>query len=434
MSETAADEFVIEGGHVLTPEFEAREADVLIDRDAGEVLAVDDDLDAAETLDATGSLVMPGLVNAHTHVAMTLLRGYADDKPLDSWLQEDIWPVEAELTPEDIRVGTELGLVEFIKNGITGFADSYFEVPEIAAATEASGLRANLCHAFISVGKDDEAARADAQTGLDIAREFDGAADGRITTALMPHSLTTVETEYLEEFVPQAREAGVPLHFHANETENEVDPIVDDHGVRPLEYADDIGMLTDDDFLAHCVHIDETEIELLAETGASVIHCPASNMKLASGIAPIQELLDAGVTVGLGTDGAASNNDLDLFDEIRDAAMLGKLARGDARDVAAESAVRMATEGSASAIGLPVGRLEAGGVADIAVVDFDAPHLTPVHDYVSHLAYAVRGSDVQHTICDGEILMADREVQTLDEAAIRERASEHAADLIARAE
>ena len=427
------DVFVIEGGHVLTPDFEVREADVLVDREAGAVIEVGD-VTADETLDATDCLVMPGLLNAHTHVAMTLLRGHADDKPLDAWLQEDIWPVEAELTPADIRVGTELGLVEFIKNGITGFADSYFEVGEIAAATEASGLRANLCHAFITIGKDDEASRADAQEGLDIAREFEGSADGQITTALMPHSLTTVETEYLEAFVPEAREAGVPLHFHANETEGEVDPIVSDHGVRPLEYADDLGMLTDDDFLAHCVHVDETEIDLLAETGASVIHCPASNMKLASGIAPIQQMLDAGVNVGLGTDGAASNNDLDLFDEVRDAAMIGKLARGDARDVAAEDAVRMATEGSAEAIGLPVGRLEAGGTADIAVVDFDAPHLTPVHDYVSHLAYAVRGSDVRHTICDGEVLMEDREVQTLDEEAVKQRASEAAAALVDRAE
>jgi len=427
------DVFVIEGGHVLTPDFEVREADVLVDREAGAVIEVGD-VTADETLDATDCLVMPGLLNAHTHVAMTLLRGHADDKPLDAWLQEDIWPVEAELTPADIRVGTELGLVEFIKNGITGFADSYFEVGEIAAATEASGLRANLCHAFITIGKDDEASRADAQEGLDIAREFEGSADGQITTALMPHSLTTVETEYLEAFVPEAREAGVPLHFHANETEGEVDPIVSDHGVRPLEYADDLGMLTDDDFLAHCVHVDETEIELLAETGASVIHCPASNMKLASGIAPVQEMLDAGVNVGLGTDGAASNNDLDLFDEIRDAAMIGKLARGDARDVAAEDAVRMATEGSAEAIGLPVGRIEAGGTADLAVVDFDAAHLTPVHDYVSHLAYAVRGSDVRHTICDGEVLMEDREVQTLDEEAVKRRASEAAAALVDRAE
>jgi len=428
------DVFAIEGGHVLTPEFDVLEANVLVDRAAGEVIEVAPDVTADETLDATGSLVMPGLVNAHTHVAMTLLRGYADDKPLDAWLQEDIWPVEAELTPADIRVGTELGLVEFIKSGITGFADSYFEVGEIAAATEQSGLRANLCHAFITIGKNDEGSCADAQEGLDIARKFEGAADGRITTALMPHSLTTVETEYLEEFVPQAREAGIPLHFHANETEHEVDPILDDHGVRPLEYADDLGMLTDEDFLAHCVHVDETEIDLLADTGTSVIHCPASNMKLASGIAPIQEMLDAGVNVGLGTDGAASNNDLDLFDEIRDAAMIGKLARGDARDVAAEDAVRMATEGSAEAIGLPVGQIEAGGVADIAVVDFESPHLTPVHDYVSHLAYAVRGSDVRHTICDGEILLADREVQTMDEADVKRRAAEAAAALVDRAE
>ena len=428
------DLYAIEGGHVLTPDFDVIEADVLVDREAGTVLEVGSDVSADETLDATDSLVMPGLVNAHTHVAMTLLRGYADDKPLDSWLQEDIWPVEAELTPDDIRVGTELGLIEFIKNGITGFADSYFEVPEIAAATEQSGLRANLCHAFITTGKDDEGARADAQEGLDIAREFDGRADGRITTALMPHSLTTVETEYLEAFVPEAREAGVPLHFHANETQNEVGPLVEDHGVRPLEYADDLGMLTEDDFLAHCVHVDEIEIELLAETGASVVHCPASNMKLASGIAPVQDLLNAGVNVGLGTDGAASNNDLDLFDEIRDAAMIGKLARGDARDVAAESAVRMATEGSAEAVGLPVGRIATGGTADLAVVDFDAAHLTPVHDYVSHLAYAVRGSDVRHTICDGEILMADREIQTLDEAAVKQRAAEAATALIDRAE
>ncbi len=427
------DIFSLEGGHVLTPEFDVRKADVLVDRSAGEVLKVGDDVAADETLDATGSLIMPGLVNAHTHVAMTLLRGYADDKPLETWLREDIWPVEAGLTPEDIRIGTELGLLEFIKNGITGFADAYFAVPEIAAATADSGLRANLSHSFITIGKDEADARADAQESLDIAREFDGAANGRITTALMPHSLTTAEDEYLADFVSQARADGIRIHYHANETQSEVDPIVEGHGVRPLEYAADHGMLTDEDFLAHCVHVDETEIELLAETGASVIHCPASNMKLASGIAPIQKMLDAGVNVGIGTDGAASNNDLDLFDEMRDAAMIGKLAEGDARDVAAESVVRMATEGSAEAIGLPAGRVEAGGVADLAVIDFDAPHLTPVHDHVSHLAYAVRGSDVRHTICDGEVLMKNREVLTMDEDDIKRRAAEAAAALVERA-
>src|SRR6056297_1771717 len=230
------DVFVIEGGHVLTPDFEVREADVLVDREAGAVIEVGD-VTADETLDATDCLVMPGLLNAHTHVAMTLLRGHADDKPLDAWLQEDIWPVEAELTPEDIRVGTELGLVEFIKNGITGYADAYFEVGEIAAATADAGLRANLSHSFITVGKDDEAARADAEESLAVAREFDGVADGRITTALMPHSLTTAAGEYIEGVLDEAREADLPVHYHANETETEVAPIVDEHGVRPLEYA-----------------------------------------------------------------------------------------------------------------------------------------------------------------------------------------------------
>ena len=433
MTADTADVFSIEGGHVLTPEYDVREANVLVDRAEGVVLDVGD-VTADETLDASDSLVMPGLINAHTHVAMTLLRGYADDKPLGAWLREDIWPVESELTAQDIRVGTELGLVEFIKNGITGFADAYFEVPEIAEATAQSGLRANLSHSFITIGKDEEAARADAEESLDMARRFDGAAEGRITTALMPHSLTTAENPLLAEFAEKARAEGIPIHYHANETTDEVDPIVAEHGVRPLEYADDHGLLAEGDFLAHCVHVDDAEIELLADCGASVVHCPASNMKLASGIAPIQEMLDAGVNVGLGTDGAASNNDLGLFDEMRDAAMIGKLARGDASDVAAESVVRMATEASAEAIGLPVGRIEAGGTADLAVVDFDAPHLTPVHDYVSHLAYAVRGSDVRHTVCDGTVLMNEREVQTLDEHDVKQRAATAAADLVARAE
>ena len=421
------------GGHVLAPDGTVTQADVLVDQETGTIRAVEPDLEGDTTLSAVGGLVMPGLVNAHTHVAMTLLRGYADDKPLDAWLQEDIWPAEAALELADVRAGTELGLLEMIKSGTTAFADMYFHMETVAEAVAAAGLRARLSHGIVTVGKDEDGAEADVEAGIAFARDVAGAHE-RIEPAISPHSLTTVSEAALERSIQAAREQGVPLHVHANETHDEVGPIVEEHGVRPLEYAAQQGLLEPEDVLAHGVHVDEAEIDLLAETGASVIHNPASNMKLASGIAPVQEMLDAGVNVGLGTDGAASNNDLDLFDEIRDAAMLGKLARGDARDVAAESAVRMATEGSASAIGLPVGRLEAGGTADIAVVDFDAAHLTPVHDYVSHLAYAVRGSDVRHTICDGEVLMEDREVQTLDEAAVRERASEAATELIARAE
>ncbi|MDS0295893.1 amidohydrolase [Halogeometricum luteum] len=427
----------IAGGRVLRPDCSVEAADVVVDRDTGNVHDVGEEIAAeydGETLDAAGGVVMPGLVNAHTHAAMTLLRGYADDKPLGSWLREDIWPAEAALEPEDVRAGTELGIVEMIRSGTTAFADMYFEVPEVAAAVEESGMRARLGHGVVTVAKDDEDAAEDVEESLRVAREFDGAADGRVRTAFMPHSLTTVGEEFLREATATAREEGIPLHFHANETTDEVSPIVDDYEKRPLSYADDLGMLSEQDFVAHGVHTDAEEIELLAARGTSVIHCPASNTKLASGIAPVQQMLDAGVTVGIGTDGAASNNDLDVFDELRDAAMIGKLGADDAAAVPAAAAVTAATAGSADAIGLPGGRIKVGGAADLIVVDFDAPHLAPAHDVVSHLAYAVRGSDVRHTVCDGRVLMEDREVQTLDEERVVETARERAASLVERAE
>ncbi|MFC6974934.1 amidohydrolase [Halomicroarcula sp. GCM10025709] len=428
-------DLLVSGGRVLRPDRTVERADILLDQDGGEILAVDDpgELGGDDELDADGGLVIPGLVNAHTHVAMTLLRGYADDKPLDRWLQEDIWPVEAELTAEDIRVGAELGLVEMLKSGTTALSDMYFHVEEIADAVEQAGLRAVLGYTAVTVGKDDEGARADLEESLSVARDLDGAADGRIRTTFQPHSLTTVGESYLREYVPQAVEDGLAIHLHANETTDEVDPLVDEHGVRPLEYADDIGLLGEDTFLAHCVHVDDSEIELLADRDTGVVHCPASNMKLASGMAPVQELLDAGVTVGLGTDGAASNNDLDMFDEMRDAAMIGKLAADDASAVDAGTVVEMATKHGAELLGFDSGRIEAGANADLAVLELNSPHLTPAHDLVSHLAYAARGSDVRHTVCDGQVLMRDSAVTVFDEAAVRDRASDHARALIERA-
>ncbi|WP_435334150.1 amidohydrolase [Haloarchaeobius sp. TZWWS8] len=426
-------ELVVRGGQVLLPDMTVQETDVLVDSDEGTILELGDNLAGDEELDATGGLVVPGLVNAHTHAAMTLLRGYADDKPLDAWLQEDIWPAEAQLEPDDVRVGTELALVEMIKGGTTAFADMYFQVQEVVDAVDRAGLRARLGHGVVTIGRDAEDAHADAQESIDVAAEFDGAADGRVRTAFMPHSLTTVGSEYLDEYVPKARELGVPVHLHANETRDEVSPIVEEHGVRPLEYARERGLLDESDFLAHGVHTDATEHELLAEAGAAVVHCPASNMKLASGMAPVQEMLDAGVTVGLGTDGAASNNDLSMLDEMRDAAMLGKLAAEDASAVDAASVVRMATEGSSEAIGLPGGRIEPGAAADLAVLDLGGAHLTPAHDLVSHLVYAAAAADVRHTVCDGQVLMRDRAVLTLDEDRVKREARERAAALVDRA-
>ncbi|EMA70938.1 amidohydrolase [Halorubrum distributum] len=432
----------VTGGRVLRPDGRVERADVAVDRDEGTIRAVGSPSEvdeavggaAAETLDASGSLVIPGLVNAHTHVAMTLLRGYADDKPLDPWLREDIWPAEAELTPDDVEAGAELGAVEMIRSGTTAFADMYFAMDRVADAVDRAGLRARLGHGVVTVGKDEADARADVEESLAVARELDGAADGRVRTAFMPHSLTTVGEEFLREGVAEAREAGIPIHLHANETTDEVEPIVEERGERPIAYAAEIDALGPDDFFAHGVHVDDSEVDRLAEAGTAVVHCPASNMKLASGMAPVQRLREAGVTVALGTDGAASNNDLDVFDEMRDAAMLGKLAADDASAVPAAAVVEMATTGGADALNLPGGRIEAGAAADLAVVDLDAPHLTPVHDPVSHLAYAARGSDVRHTVCDGDVLMRDREVLTLDAEAVQERAANAARDLVERVE
>jgi len=427
-------ELLVTGGRVLR-DGRVERADLLVDQGAGTVVAVDDPgaLDGDDDLDASGGLVVPGLVNAHTHAAMTLFRGAADDKPLDRWLQEDIWPVEAELRAEDVAAGARLAAAEMIRSGTTAFGDMYFFMPEVAEVVAETGLRARLGHGCLSVGRPDEKARADFREGLEFAREYDGHADGRVRTMFTPHSLTTVEEAHVRDFLPEARAADLPVHFHANETVEEVDPVVAERGQRPLAWAEDLGLLVET-YVAHAVHVDETEVALLADRGVGVAHCPAANMKLASGMAPVQAMREAGVTVALGTDGPGSNNDLDMFGEMRDAALLGKVAAGDAGAVPAPAAVEMATANGAAVLGLPGGRLEPGGAADLAVVDLDAPHLTPEHDPVSHLVYAARGGDVRHTVCDGRVLMRDRDLRTVDRAAAQAEAERRATALFERAE
>lgn len=428
--------FRIAGGQVLRPNGSVERADVVVNADSGTIEAVEGpgDPPTGSDLDARDALVMPGLVNAHTHVAMTLFRGYSDDKPVDAWLEEDIWPAEAELTRADIEAGAALGMLEMIKTGTTAFADMYFEVDAIADVVEQSGLRARLGYGMVTAGIEEPASiRDELEHGLEVARNLQDRKTDHITAAYMPHALTTVDRDILADMLPAVREAGIPVHFHANESPAFVEPIVDETGERPLAVADRLGLLTEDDWLAHCVHLSDPEIELLAETGVGVAHCPASNMKLASGAAPIPALQNAGVPIGLGTDGAGSNNVLDLFHELRLAALLGKLAADDATAVPAAQAIEMATTGGAAVAGLPTGELTAGAPADLAVVDFSGPESHPRHDSVSHLAYATTGRAVRHTICDGEVLMEDREVHPFDEAAVKRRASERAADLVARA-
>lgn len=425
---------VLTGGSVLLPDLSVETADVLIDQETGRIAEIGPDLEGDTELDAAGGIVMPGLVNAHCHVAMTLLRGYADDKPLRRWLEDDIWPVEAHLTAEDVRAGAELGILEMIKSGTTAFADMYFYEDVVAEVVDSAGLRALLGRGIVTVGKSEAEGREDLEAGVEFATDYQGAANGRIQTALMPHSLATVGEDFLRELTDQARSEDLPIQYHANETiDHQVEPVVTDHGMRPIEYASELNLLGSSVSLAHCVHLSNTELTQIAESDTSVVHCPASNMKLASGMAPVQRLLDAGVSVGIGTDGAASNNDLDMFDELCDAAMVGKLAAEDASAVDAATAIEMGTTAGAEILGFDGGRIEAGAVADVSVIDFEAPHLTPNHNSVSDLIYAASGSDVRHTICDGDVLMRDREVLTLDADRIITHAADQARDLLARA-
>ena len=424
-------DLLVENGNVYK-DGRVVEADVGV-RD-GRIDEVGDVDDADRIIDASGCLVLPGMVNAHTHASMTLLRGYADDLPLQTWLEDHIWRVEGHLTPEDIRVGAELAAVEMIRSGTTAFADMYFEMDEIADVVDEAGLRAKLGYGIITVGKDEEEAREEIREGVEFAREYDGAADGRVRTMVTPHAPYTCDDETLREAAEEAREMDVTLHTHLSETAQEVDDCVENEDVRPPEYLDSLGVFDGDAYVAHGVHLNDEDIDLLARRGVGVAHCPSANMKLASGTAPVADLLNADVTVGIGTDGPASNNTLDMFKEARHAALVAKTREGDASVVPAEAALDAATRGGAELLGTDAGVIEEGHPADLAVIDLDAPHLTPKHDLVSHAIYAANGADVTATIVNGEVLMEDGVVESMDEDAVIAEAQETARELVERAE
>jgi len=389
-----------------------------------------EDFTAEYIINGYGMVAMPGFVNCHTHASMTLLRGYADDMPLMQWLNEKIWPLEAKLQPEDCYWGSMLCCLEMIKSGTTAFADMYFDMNETALAVEASGLRACLSRGMIGEGPDAERA---IEESINLVEEWHGRAGGRITTMFGPHAPYTCSPDYLKKVIELADKYKVGIHIHVAETKDEERQIKERYGMRPLQMLDSVGLFEVPVLAAHCVHLSPEEIELLAAKKVGIAHCPTSNMKLASGVAPVAGLLQAGALVGLGTDGAASNNNLDMMEEMRLASLLQKVVTGDPVALPAFTALQMATTNGARALGLEdVGMLKPGMKADIILVDFQRPHLYPQHDHYAHLVYAAHSSDVVTVIIDGEVVMEDGILLTINEDEVMSRAEEAAFRLVGR--
>jgi len=367
---------------------------------------------------------LPGLVNAHTHVAMTLMRGYADDMELMPWLEKKIWPTEFRLKSEDIYWGSLLGMVEMLRAGVTTFNDMYWWFDATARAAQETGIRANL--SAVLLGFMDRAEKDLAAAG-EFARQWRDAAEGRITVMLGPHAPYTCPDSIMRCVIETARDLGLGVHIHLSETAAEVKESVQKLGASPILHMEDIGLFEIHPVLAaHCVHVSDDDIAILARRRVGVSHNPGSNMKLASGIAPVPKMMKAGVILGLGTDGAASNNNLDVLEEARLAALLHKLACDDPTCVTAYQALELATRGGARALGLDdrIGMLAPGMKADIILVGLDRPHLTPRHNVVSHLIYSARACDVQTVLVNGAIVVNDGKVTTVDEKEIMSRVTE----------
>lgn len=384
----------------------------------------------AQVIDGTGKVALPGLINAHTHAAMTLLRGYADDMALQEWLQTKIWPREAFLKPEDVYWGTMLAAVEMIKGGTTCFADMYFFGEEIARAALDVGIRTSICGVLLGFLP---TANDDLKQAIAFVEKWHGE-QGRVTAMFGPHALYTCKTDYLKKMAIEAQRLGVGIHIHILETRDERDEIRKLNDAEPFDILKTTGLLDQHVLAAHAAYLTDEEIKLIKNYSFVPVHCPGSNLKLASGVAPVWEYLQEEIDTGLGTDGAASNNNLDMFEEIRLAALIHKEERFDPTVVSAYQALELATRGGAHALGLEkeIGQIKEGMKADIILVDMRKPHLTPMHSVIANLVYSASAADVSETIVDGCLLMEDRKLLTIDEAEVLEKASEVAKDLIKR--
>jgi 5-methylthioadenosine/S-adenosylhomocysteine deaminase len=423
---------LIENAVIVTDKI--KKGSLLIEND--KIVEINDKIDANnadEVINAEKKVLIPGLVNTHTHLSMSLMRGLADDLPLDTWLNDHIWPVEANLNGEHCYAGALLACAEMIKSGTTCFNDMYFFMDSVAKAADEAGIRGMLSHGMIDFGDEDKR-KAEFKETQRIIEKCHDTADGRIKVSFGPHSPYTCSEELLEGVRKEADKYGLKIHIHASETQKEVEDVLEAHRKRPFEYLDEIGLLGEDVLAAHAVWLSDNEMGIIKERGVKLSHNPSSNMKLASGISPVSKLLEKGICVSLGTDGAASNNSLDIFEEMKTAALLQKVHTLDPTVLNAHEVFEMATINGADALGLEneIGTIEVGKKADIALVDMKTPGLTPFRNPVSHLVYSANGADVDTVICNGELLMKNRELQTIDEASVISLAEEASQDLLSR--
>ena len=384
----------------------------------------------ATRIDRPQGLIMPGLVNVHTHAAMACFRGLADDLPLMQWLQDHIFPAEARLTGDMVYHSTRLSLCEMIRSGTTSFCDMYLFAGDVARAAAEAGMRAWIGEVLYDFPSPNY---GELENGFRYTEDLFATWAGHdlVTVTVDPHAVYTCSPDLLVRLAQTAADHDSLYVIHLSETEDEVASCRQRHGCTPVEHLERLGVLNGRVLADHCVHVTDDEIALMAGRGVRVAHCPESNLKLASGIAPVVRMLAAGMAVGIGTDGSASNNDVDMFGEMGTAARIHKVATMDPTAMDAATTLHAATMGGARALGAErmIGSLEPGKKADCIVLDLDQPHLTPVYSPVSHLVYAARGSDVTDSVIGGRLVMEERRLLTLDEPAILARMREMAAGI-----
>lgn len=417
---------LIKNALILSPNtnFENKQSILIKDNLIAEISSQIDESNASKIIDATGKIVIPGLINTHTHLSMTLFRGLADDLSLDSWLNDHIWPMEANLNGDFCYIGALLGAVELIKSGTTTFSDMYFYMEDVARAIDEAGIRAVLSYGMIDFG-DEEKRKNEIKANLELFEACDGMADGRIKVFFGPHSPYTASEELLIKVRELADEYNMGIHIHVSETQKEIEDVSYQKGLRPFEYLDKIGFLGPDVVAAHSVWLSDNEIEIIKKNNVKISHNPCSNMKLASGVAPVSKLIENDICVSIGTDGASSNNNLDLIEELKTASLLQKVSTLDPKVLNSDEAIAMGTIKGAEALGLEseIGSIEVGKKADIVLIDTNSANMVPDSSSLSsNIIYSANGSNVDTTICDGKILMENKKLTILDEEEIYAKA------------